>query len=246
MCFFSIALVVFISGCSGRGRSGDGGRVELGQNVTVNSKPLDPVFKDFSKSWRQFISASSELALPVVGVVKREPTAPEPIIFSECVFSPDAHGFVPQVTISWNELEGQVIETPALAAAQRQAESQAEPPIRRFDLGLHHDPFARNFYSSVFSTDKLKRFTLPPNSSLVNNPEAVLLTGPGLFPKLMDYKVLVLQDSETKRPFVKQTVIIRELSEGITSTMRVSHQVAKEWSTDQQFVFLPPVCPVSF
>ena len=121
------------------------------------------------------------MAVPVVGTPKQEQAVPEPIIFSECVFSPEAHGYVPLVTITWNEPVGQVVETPAALAQQRQGEVH----VRRFDLGLHHDPFARNFYSSAFSTDKLKRFDLPPNSALVNNPEAVLLTGPGLFPKLV-------------------------------------------------------------
>jgi hypothetical protein len=237
-----IALVVFTSGCRSRGERGEHDGVNLGQNVTVNSKPVDPVFKDFPKTWRQFISSSPELALAVIPPEKREPAPPEAITFSECVFSPDAGGYVPQVTISWNEMSGQVIEARASSAQRTQTEEQ----VRRFDLGLHHDPFTRNFYSSIFSGDRLKRFSLPSNSALVNNPEAVLLTGPGLFPKLMDYRAELLQDPATNRQFTKQTVVVRELSEGISNTMRVSHLVGKEWTTEQEFIFLAPVCPVSF
>ncbi len=240
MRLFSIVVLAFVSGCRGRGGHGDRDRIELDQNVTVSSKPLDPIFKDFPNTWRQFISRSPELGVSVLGTVKREPTAPAPLIFSECVFSGDANGYVPQVTISWNELPEQIIEKSAMA------QREAQVPVRRFDLGLHHDPFARNFYSSALSTDKLKRFGLPPNSALVNNPEAVLLTGPGLFPKLVDYRFAVLQDSATNRQFVKQTVILRELSEGITNKMRVSHLVGTEWNTDQEIIFMPPVCPVRF
>jgi len=238
---------VCTSGCS---RFGHGERdgVDLGQNVTVNSKPLDPVFKDFSNTWRQFISSSPELALAVAEGGKRETTPPEPITFSECVFSPDARGYVPQVTITWNEMSEKVTSGPATPgpAIKASAAVAQQPPLRRFDLGLHHDPFARNFYSSAFSTDQYKRFSLPSNSALVNNPEAVLLTGPGLFPKLMDYKSVSLQDPATNLPFTKQTLVVRELSEGISNTMRVSHLVGNEWTTDREFIFLAPVCPVSF
>jgi hypothetical protein len=241
---FSIVLAAFASGCGSRGGSGNRDRIELGKNVTVSGKPLDPVFKNFPQSWRQFISTNPDLAVPVTGVATRqEPTSQQPIIISECVFSPDAQGYVPQVTLSWDEPSGSSV---AARKQQQNAPGQSEQiPVRRFDLGLHHDAFGRNFYSSAMSTDKLKRFYLPPNSALVNNQEAVLLTGAGLFPKLMDYRTLTVRDSSstTNRQFLKQTVVLRELSEGITNTMRVSHLVGRAWKTDQQFVFLVPVCP---
>jgi hypothetical protein len=241
---FSILVAAFVSGCRGGSGQEDRDRIELGQKVTVNNKPVDPVFKDFPQRWRQFISKSPELSIPVMGVVKQQPTPPEPVIFNECVFSPDAHGYVPQVTITWDEPSGQITEIPKVAIVAQQR--QEETPVVRFDLGLHHDPFGRNFYSSALSTDKQKRFTLPANSALANNQEAVLLTGPGLFPKLMDYKAFTVRDPKTNRAFLKQTVVLRELSEGITSTLRVSYLAGKEWNTDQQFVFQAPVCPVAF
>jgi hypothetical protein len=148
------------------------------------------------------------------------------------------------VTITWNESAGRVVQTPAALTQQQQ--QQGEVRVRRFDLGIHHDPFVRNFYSSAFSTDKLKRFNLPSNSALVSNPEAVILTGPGLFPKLMDYKEIQLQDRERNLQFSRQTLVLRELSQGITNRLRVSNLVGKEWVTDKQIVFIPPVCPVSF
>ncbi len=228
MCLFTIVALASISGCSDRGGGGESKRVKL-------SDSQDQEFKDFSQNWHQFISRSTELTIPVVASTRTEPAAPEPIIFSACV--PSSGVYVPQVTISWNESPGQVIETKS-ATAQRQGEA----PVRRFDLGLHHDPFTRNFYSSVLSTDKLKRFNLPSNSALVNNPQAVLSAGAGLFPRLMDYKMVVLQDTKTNRQIVRQTVVIRELNPGVSYSMRVSRLVGREWSVDRHFVFVPPVC----
>jgi hypothetical protein len=266
MYLFSIVLVAFMSGCRGRSGQQDRDRIELGQNVTVSSKPLDPVFKDFPQTWPQFVSKNPELAAPVTGEApKQEPTSPQPIIVADCVYSPDAQGYVPQVSLSWDELSGPAAETPVIAARrlergterreiarerqenqEKAAERQEETAVRRFDLGLHHDPFGRNLFSSVLSSERLQRFNLPPNSALVNNQEAVLLTGPGLFPKLMDYRATVVRDTDTNRQFLKQTVVLRELSEGISNTMRVSHRVGRDWNTDQQFVFSVPVCPSRF
>jgi hypothetical protein len=247
---FSILLLAFTSGCHGRSGHGDHDKIALGQNVTVNGKPLDPVFKDFPQSWRQFISQKPEFAIPVTGAApKQEATSPQPTIIPQCVYSPEAQGYVPQVSLTWDEPSGPAVEPPSIAARkppEKAPNQQEEPSVRRFDLGLLHDPFGRNLFSSAMSTDKLRRFNLPPNSALVNNQEAVLLTGPGLFPKLMDYRALTVRDSSTNRQFLKQTVVLRELSEGITNKMRVSHLVGREWNTDQHFVFLVPVCPTRF
>jgi hypothetical protein len=246
LCLISIVVqVALLTACNrkgDRGRGVESEQIDLSQNVTQQGNSGDLAFKDFAKNWRNFISASPEIAAPVVGTVKREPAAAEPVIISECVLSPDARGYVPQITIIWNEPASQVTEV--RARAQQQA--QAEVPRMRFDLGLHYNAFGRNYYSAILSTDKLQRFSLPSNSALVNNPEAVVLTGPGLFPKMMDFTSQVVQDRGTSRRFDKQTLVLREVNQGITYTMRVSRLAGNKWNADRQVIFMAPVCPSSF
>jgi len=238
MCLFSIVVMVFMNGCRGSGGRGEHNRTE------VNSKAQSPEFKDFPNTWRQFISKSPEFTVPVTGIVRPERAAPEPIISSECVYSSEARGLVPVVTISWTVPAGQVTETETAATAARQ--QPAEAPLRRFDLGQHYKSFERNLYSSALSTDKLKRFNLPSNSALVGNQEAVVGAGPGLFPVLADYRVEEIKDQKSNRRFYQETVVLSELSEGISNTLRVSSLAGREWKTDQVIQFMVPVCLVSF
>jgi hypothetical protein len=250
ICLLSIVLIAFMSGCRDRSGRENSNRIELGQNVTVSSKALDPVFSDFPRSWRQFISKKPELAIPVTGAApSQDARSPQPIIIPQCVYSPEARGYVPQVSVSWDESLAPPVEPPSIAARKRQWKEpnhQPEPSVHRFDLGLFHDSFERNLFSSALSTDKLQRFNLPQNSGLVNDQEAVLLTGPGLFPELVDYRASTVRDNSTNREFLKQTVVLRELSQGITNQMRVSHLVGREWNIEQKCVFLVPVCPNRF
>jgi hypothetical protein len=222
--------------------------VNLGQDVTNDQKPKDPIFIDFEKNWRKFISPLTELALPVVARKEGEPKeVGEPIIQSECVFSADAGGMVPQVTLTWNETSGSASEPAASRARQKRPQ---EPPAAssnvRFDLTVHFKGFERNFYTSSLPTEKNKRFNLPSNSALVGQPEAVMISGPALFPKLMDYRTEILQDRETRREVKKQTVVLRDLSPGLSYTIRLSTLGENRWNEQRVVVFLTPVCPKSF
>ena len=237
--WFSLLLcIVCSSACSTSKQSANrGGRdeIDLNQSVTVNSKPRDVVFKDFEQNWRQFVSNDPRFSAPVIGEVKRREGVPEPIVTPACIYSVGAKGYVPRISITWNEVPSQGVRV-----LSTQPTGQA--PEMRIDLGLHHDPFTRNYYSSVLSTETAKRFNLPSNSALLKDPEAVRLTGPGLFPQLMEFRYQVLQDAVTHRQFAKSTVVLQELSEGLTYQMRVSHPTGNEWTADQQFVFVTPVC----
>lgn len=247
--FFLLSLSVSLTSITGCNRTEANNRrnerdeIDLNQNVTVRGKPQDAVFKDFEKNWRKFISNAPQLAVAVVGTAQPPPV--EPLITSECVFSSEAKGYVPQITISWNEPPSPITEMRARLRQQTQ-QAQSEGASMRLDLGVNYDAFARNYYSSILSTDKLQRFSLPSNSALVNNPNTVILTGPGLFPKLMDFRTQPLQDPATNRRFEKQTVVLREVSEGIAYTMRVSQLSGNNWNADRQLVFTAPVCPNSF
>jgi hypothetical protein len=221
--------------------------VNLGQDVTNDRKPKDPIFIDFENNWRKFISPLPELALPVTPMREGVPREEwQPVIQSECVFSPDAGGYVPQVTLSWNESAGQA---PAPAVSQTQQERPPGPSASdriRFDLTVQYKGFDRNFYSSILSTEKDKRFNLPSNSTYVSQPEAMMLTGPSLFPKLMDYRTETFQDRETRREIKKRTLVLRDLSPGLSYTIRLSAPGDSRWDEQKKFVFLTPVCPKEF
>jgi hypothetical protein len=248
-CLSLVFCIVASIGCRGKQAANRGEREEiaLDQHVTVPSKPVDIVFKDFDNNWRKFVSEDPKLAQPVVGEIEHREAAPEPIITPECVYSDTAKGYVPRITVIWNEAGGQVVNPPSSRVVQvQQPQEAAQPPEMRIDLGLQHDPFTRNYFTSALSTGVSKRFSIPSNSALVSNPEAVRLTGPGLFPQLMSFRTEVLQDAATNRQMARNTVVLQELSEGLSYNMRVSRPTSNQWTTDQQFIFVSPVCPNSF
>jgi hypothetical protein len=74
----------------------------------------------------------------------------------------------------------------------------------------------------------------------------VLLTGPGLFPKLMDFKSQTVQDRDTNRQITNYSLVLRDLNHGVTYTIRASQLVGNEWTNERQFAFVTPVCPKSF
>lgn len=246
------ACILSISACGGQGGStgrGDRDAIDLDQDVTSNRRPLDPIFIDFEKNWRKFISTAPELTQPVVRP-EQPPKEPwDPVVVAECVFSADAGVLVPQVTITWNEPVG---EGPTIPIGVRQPREQAPEqqaaaePRLRVDLAVHHNGFARNYYSTALSTAAQQRFNLPSNSGLVADTEAVMLTGPALFPKLMNFRAEMIQDRDSARQFKRHTLVLRDLSQGLTYTIRLSSPTQGAWTEDRQYAFLTPVCPESF
>jgi hypothetical protein len=227
-----VACLAGAAECRQTDRSQRSDRIELAQNVTTDRQPQDKIFNDFEKNWRQFISPSAELALPVVAA--KESRAPwEPDVVAECVSSADSGGLVPQVTLTWTE-----------PARDTSASLPVGPPQGlRLDLALHHDGFARGYFSSILASNTQQRFMLPSNGAIVKDPEAVLLTGPGLFPKLMDFRVEAVQDRAESRRLERYTVVLRDASPGLTYTIRVSRRAGDSWIAVRQSVFLTPVCP---
>lgn len=228
-----VACLAAAAECRQADRSPRSDRIELTQNVTSERRPQDKIFNDFEKNWRQFISPSAELALPVVAAKdSREPW--EPDVVSECVSSNDAGGLVPQVTLTWTQPAQNTSALPLVRAGAQGL---------RFDVALHYDGFARGYFSSIFASNTQQRFMLPSNGAIIKDPEAVLLTGPGLFPKLTDFRVEAVQDREGSRRLERHTVVLRELSPGLTYTIRISRRAGDNWMEMRRSIFLTPVCP---
>jgi hypothetical protein len=224
----------------------------LDQDVTKEPKPKDAIFIDFQNNWRKFISQTPELALPVIPIKEGEQkVAWEPLILSRCVFSADAGGFVPQMTLVWNETPAAPPSTPGIAQV-KQVEQQAsapptiEPGKTRFDLAVHFQGFEKNQFTSAIASDKDKRFNLPSNSNLVANPDALLLTGPSLFPKVLDFHTEMVTDRDNNREIPKNTLVLRDFSPGLTYTLRMSTLGQNQWLENKQVVFSTPVCPKDF
>ena len=197
---------------------------------------------DFAKNWRQMISTVPDLALPVRRLERQPPAeAWQPRVISQCVMSA-AGVLVPQVTVTWTEPAERV---PDLTAAVQQRRAPATPRLR-FDLALHYDGFGRNFYSAALAANRNEQFKLPSNSGLINDQASVLVTGPGLFPRLFDFNIQAVQDPGTQRQFAQHTLVLRELAHGLSYTIRLDRPIANGWSEEGHVAFLTPVCPTSF
>jgi len=203
-------------------------KINLGQEVANRIMLQDSIFIHFEKNWQQFIAPARELLSPVN---LEQKAAWEPLIFSDCRYYQDAHTNVPQVTISWNEPASQV-------------------PFR-FDIALHYQGFEKNYYTSVFPVEKLKRFNIPQNSQFLKDTTAVLLTGPPLFPKIIDMEQHNIQtENEPKNltyqriPMVKQTLRITELGQGLSYRIRKCSFDGQQWKPTREITFTTPICPV--
>src|SRR5262245_32476350 len=93
-----LCLCLLVTFACGRSRR-DGRDGYLGKDAPVQ-QPKDKIFIDFAKNWRQVISESPELALPVISREKPPAQPWQPRMLTQCVFSDDAGGLVPQVTLS--------------------------------------------------------------------------------------------------------------------------------------------------
>ena len=226
--------------------------VDFEQGITTDIQPVDAIFADFEGNWRQFISPREELTLDVV---TEDPEVPwKPLVYSECVFSEGAGANVPLMTLTWVEPAPITDKTPV-----------------RFDLTPHYLGFERESYSTIFPVVAQQRFNLPMNSALASDPEAVLLTGPGIFPKLVDFNQVVLtgrggpvtaapaldttgptppgvstDDAAAARAGVQYTIKLQDLNPGLAYKFRKCDLVESAWRSDQTVTFSTPVCTQKF
>jgi hypothetical protein len=226
--FLLVSLTLLTVDCGKKGKETmekqDEGDIDLDQDVTNERRPQDTAFLSFEKNWRKFISPAPELLRPVV--VAKQPVAWTPIIISDCKFSAEAGGPVAQVEISWQA-------------------APVEQPMR-FDLAVHYQGFEKNYYSTVFPVEEQKRFNLPSNSRFVADPEAMLLTGPSMFPKVVQFKTANLPTTNqvaANRNLKAYTLRLRDLGPGLSYRIRMCTFNREVWTPAQTFTFTSPICP---
>jgi hypothetical protein len=237
LCYVLVLIgVLSLSSC--RSKDLDSERGE-GDHDGVNAiQPKDPIFLDFRRNFKQLVSTSHELTLPVSIVGQPKGARWLPIIQQDCVFSAAAGKNVPQVTLTWNEV-------PQPATLQV-AETNLPPTRLRFDLSLHFQGLEQNEYSSALSTDTLKRFVLPSNSTLVSNTDALLVTGPSLFPKLVSFHAQTITPPGSSQSVSRQTLVMSEFAQGLAYRLRRARFGGQQWNEDGQLSFSTPVCPQDF
>jgi hypothetical protein len=199
-------------------RPADG--VHLDQRVTTQRVRRDAAFADFETHWQRFVSPSPDLARAVSESPGGTQERWAPTSTAACQHSTTAGGLVPLVMLTWSD------PTPGAAEA---------PPRLRVDLAVHHRGFERALYSSAVLDDRQDRLLLPSTSGLVADPDALLLTGPVLFPTLVD-------DNAVAPTPGRHEIGLRDLGEGLTYAVRLSRWDAGAWIERGRTLVLVPVC----
>jgi len=218
--------------------------IDLDQEVTIREKPTDSLFANFTKFWPTQVSSLPELTLPVIpldekgdDVDREEPWNPR--VSSACVFSEEAGIVVPEVTLTWAE------------------PVRSERPARRSDLTVHYQGFQKNLYTTFYPLEPLNRFNIPGNSEFLNDTAAILLTGTTLFPKVRAYDIslaLTNQSGATSEAvddtpsteYEIYSVTLRDLSPGLSYTIRLCELTGESWDETKSFVFTTPICKNKF
>jgi hypothetical protein len=139
--------------------------------------------------------------------------------------------------VSWQEAAGQ--------------EPTAQKPLR-FDIALQSEGFQRNYYTTVFPVERLKRFNIPVQSEFMRDTAAVLLIGPPLFPKVTDFRELPTnqQTADTNNPtspvtrkISNKVLRLVDLGPGLSYRMRMCTYDGKSWRPTQEVIFNTPICP---
>lgn len=232
---FSVCLTV--TACQNKIKREREEEINLEQEVTNRQIPRDSIFFQFEKNWKKFISPLPELTRPVFVEQQEVPTW-QPLVITDCVYSQEAGGAVPQVELTWQE-----------PVAQNTV---------RFDIALQSQGFERNYYSSVFPVERLKRFSLPLRSELVRDTAALLLTGPAMFPKIVQFSRTAIRVAGTDtlgQPQVRNAkganaaareevkLRIVELGAGLSYKIRKCTFNKESWNATQEVIFNTPICP---
>lgn len=217
--------------------------IELEQGITSMVRPTDSLFLHFDKNWKKLISQRVELIRPVFMIPEQQqPKQWNPLVTSDCVFSPGAGANVPKINISWVE---DIRET---------GDAQI-----RVDIALLYKAYENNSYTTVYPPESQKRFIMPQNSALIADTAAVLIAGAALFPKLTHFSqhnldqitapsTPQLQDrqDQTKVYYKKYDLVLEELGQGLTYTIRVCRYNGENWTEEKRHIFSTPICTQKF
>lgn len=215
-------------------------RIELEQTITSTVRPTDSLFIQFDKNWKKLVSQRAELLRPVKFLDLNQVKTPwNPLVISDCVFSPGAGANVPQVDISWVE----------------DLNKTGDAPIR-VDLALLYRGYENDTYTTVFPVESQKRFNMPLNSKLILDSAAVLIAGVALFPKLTHYSLENLVAATDNTPSVqfqkraenlkKYHIVLEELGPGLSYKLRVCRFNGEIWQEEKHYVFSTPICTQKF
>jgi len=229
--FFSFAGLSF--NCNHRGVSPNRGDVDLDQDVTSKHFPQDSTFLHFAQNWKKFINPSLELHKPVL---ERQVATWTPAVIADCRYSTTAGHNIPVVELSWNE------EFPPNGATTEMVTGPAATRNLRFDISLNYKGFERNYYTTVFPIARNQRFSIPEISTLVRDTSAVLMTGPSLLPKVVDFQQIRVRVNE--KEMLKKILHLTDLGPGAAYRIRSCTLNGEAWMPSAEFIFNTPICPV--
>lgn len=149
----------------------------------------------------------------------------DPEIKVDCQYYAAAGGRIPLVQVHW-------LSPPA------------NTPVR-FDIALHYQGFQKNYYSTLFPVEKEKRFGLPLQSNYIRDSPAVLLTGPSLFPKVVDYQSAIDTSATRigKTHIDGNTLLLTDVGPGLAYRIRMCTFAKGAWTPSHEILFSAPICP---
>jgi hypothetical protein len=125
-----------------------------------------------------------------------------------------------------------------------------QQPVR-FDIALHFQGFEKNYYTTVFPVENLKRFNIPANSQFLLDTAAVLLTGPAMLPKVIDFHQETIQmpsqptlKKQGESVMMKQSLRIIDMGPGLSYRIRLCTFNKESWTPTREVIFTTPICPL--
>jgi hypothetical protein len=183
-----------------------------GDEVTVD---VDDLYDDFPNTWRTMVSDRDELGYALVDDGNAEGW--QPAVVSDCVASAAAGGNVARVQLTWVE----------------------DGNTERFDLTVAYRGFETGYFTTAFPVEAGTRFLLPPDSAYLDDEQAMLQVGPGVFPLVSGYAREELDDLAGSAVY---TLTIEGLSAGLSYTIRGANLQDDRWYARKKYAFSTPIC----
>jgi len=220
------------TGCTHHSKTLNDGNVDLDQEVTQSNNQRDTVFLHFAQDWKKYISPSVELHKPVL---ERPVMNWTPTVIADCRYSTERGHNVPVVELSWNEA------MPAQVRAEAFNQT-VETKDLRVDISLQYKGFERNYYTTAFPIARNQRFSIPGKSLFVKDTAAVIMAGPAMLPKVVDFQQMKVKVNS--QDMVKKILHLTDLGPGAAYRIRLCTLTGENWAPSGEFVFNTPICPL--